>query len=314
MSNQTTVREFILLGLTDHRGLEILIFLLLLSIYLLTIIGNVAIITITLVDHHLCTPMYFFLRHVAFLDIGYTTTIIPKALANMALGKRTISLHGCFMQLFLYFGLGTTVFFLLAVMAFDRYLAICKPLHYSSIMNGQICSLLVLCCWIGGFLVILGPTMPLFQMPFCGPNIIDHFFCDNGPLIKLVCADTALLELTDSLTGTLSLIGTLVVNLVSYIHIISSVMRIPSTTGRQKAFSTFSSHITVVSITYGSCIFLYVKPKETGKLEFGKLVAVLNTIISPLLVPFVYCLRNKQVKDALRGAFRQGVAFCRNSK
>ncbi|XP_054850372.1 olfactory receptor 49-like [Eublepharis macularius] len=313
MSNQTTMREFILLGLTDHRGLEIFIFLLLFSTYLLTVMGNVVIITITLVDHHLYTPMYFFLRHVAFVDIGYTTTIIPNTLINMALGQRTITLPGCFMQFFLYFGLGTTALFLLAVMAFDRYLAICKPLHYSSIMNGQICSLLVLCCWIGGFLVILGPTMPLFQMPFCGPNIINHFFCDNGPLIKLVCADTTLLELIDFIIAALCLIGTLLVNLVSYIHIISSIMRIPSTTGRQKTFSTCSSHLIVVSITYGSCIFMYVMPNNTSKLEFGKLVAVLNTIVSPLLVPFVYCLRNKQVKDALRGVFRQGVEFWKNS-
>ncbi|XP_054850369.1 olfactory receptor 6C74-like [Eublepharis macularius] len=310
MSNQTTVREFVLLGLSDDPGLEILILLLLFSTYLMTVMGNAVIITITLVDHRLYTPMYFFLRHVAFVDIGYTTTILPNTLINMALGQRTISLPGCFMQFFMHFGLGSTASYLLALMAFDRYLAICKPLHYSSIMNGQICSLLVLCCWIVGFLIVL-PCPLVFPpaMPFCGPNIIDHFFCDNEPLIKLVCADTALLERIDFIIAALTLTGTLLVNLVSYIHIISSVMRIPSTTGRQKTFSTCSSHLIVVSITYGSCIFLYVKPNNTSKFDFGKLVAVLNTIVSPLLIPFVFCLRNKQVKDALKGAFRQGVVF-----
>ncbi|XP_015270258.1 PREDICTED: olfactory receptor 49-like [Gekko japonicus] len=311
MTNGTRVEEFILLGLTDDPNLEILIFLLLFSTYLLTIMGNVLIIAITLVDHHLYTPMYFFLRHVAFVEIGYTTTIIPKTLANMAKGHKTISVIGCFTQSYLYFSLGTTEFFLLAVMSVDRYVAVCNPLRYSTIINGQICPLLVLCCWVAGFLLILGPAATLFQMPFCGSNIINHFFCDNGPLLKLVCADTNLLELVSFLSAILSLIGTLAINLVSYVHIISSVLHIPSTAGRQKTFSTCSSHITVVSITYGSCIFLYVKPKGTSRLDFSKSVAVLNTVISPLLIPFIYCLRNKQVKTALIGAFRQGLVLCK---
>ncbi|XP_054849520.1 olfactory receptor 49-like [Eublepharis macularius] len=311
MTNQTMMGEFILLGLTDQHKLEILIFLLLFSIYLLTIMGNLVIIAITLFDHHLCTPMYFFLRHVAFVEIAYTTTIIPKALANMVTGHKTISLSGCFTQTFLYFGLGTTEFFLLAVMSVDRYVAVCNPLRYSTIMNTRICSLLVRCSWVAGFLLILGPAATLFQMSFCGPNVINHFFCDSGPLIKLACVDTSLLELMDFLIAMLSLIGTLAVNLVSYIHIIYSIMHIPSTAGRQKAFSTCSSHITVVSITYGSCIFMYVKPKGISRLDFSKSVAVLNTVVAPLLIPFIYCLRNKQVKDALSGVFRQGVVLCK---
>ncbi|XP_066486626.1 olfactory receptor 6E1-like [Tiliqua scincoides] len=305
IKNCTTEGNFILLGFTNNHQLKIILFLLLFCTYLLTIMGNMVIIIITLVDPHLDTPMYFFLRHFAFLEIGFTNTIIPKTLANMALGQKTISLPGCFTQAFLYFVLATTEFFLLAVMSFDRYVAICNPLRYSTIMNGQICSLLVLCSWVWGLLLIVGPAVALFQMPFCGPNIINHFFCDSGPLIKLASADTSLLELIDFPIATFSVLGTLAVNVVSYINIVTTIMRIPSATGRKKAFSTCAFHIIVVSITYGSCIFLYIKPLGTSHLDFRKPVAVLNTIVSPLLNPFIYCLRNKQVHDALRTLFRK---------
>ncbi|XP_063158864.1 olfactory receptor 6E1-like, partial [Candoia aspera] len=184
---------------------------------------NTLIIIITLLNTQLYSPMYFFLRHVAWVEIGYTTTIVPKTLAIRATGRKSISLAGCFMQTLHYFVLGTTVFLLLATMSVDQYIAICNPLHYSTIMNGQICSLLVL---IGGVSLILVPSIVLFQMPFCGPNIINHFFCDNGPLIKLACVDTSLLERIDFVTATLSLLGTLSVNIVSYVKIISTILRI----------------------------------------------------------------------------------------
>ncbi|XP_015270257.1 PREDICTED: olfactory receptor 49-like [Gekko japonicus] len=311
--NSTTVREFILLGFTQNRKLEIFIFLIILWTYILTIMGNMVIIVITLVDHHLYTPMYFFLRHFAILEIGFTTSIIPKTLANMARGHKRISISGCFSQSFLYFVFGTTEFLLLAVMSVDRYMAICNPLRYSTIMHSQVCSLLVLCSWLGGFLLILGPAVALFQMPFCGPNTINHFFCDNGPLIKLACIDTSLLELLDFLIATISVIGTLTVTIVSYVNIVSSILRIPSSTGRQKAFSTCASHITVVSLTYGSCIFMYIKPQGNGEVNFSKPVAILNVVISPFLNPFIYCLRNKQVQDALRTLCRRGVEFRKKS-
>ncbi|XP_060111813.1 olfactory receptor 6E1-like [Heteronotia binoei] len=298
--NSTMVKEFILLGFTDNRKLEIFLFLVLFGMYILTIMGNLAIIVITSVDRHLYTPMYFFLRHFAILEIGFTTSIIPNTLANMAMGHKRISISGCFSQSFLYFVFGTTEFFLLAVMSVDRYVAICNPLRYSTIMHGQVCSLLVLCSWLGGFLLILGPAVALFLMPFCGPNTINHFFCDSGPLIKLACIDTSLLELMDFLIATISLIGTLTVTIVSYVNIVSSILHISSSTGRQKAFSTCASHITVVSITYGSCIFMYIKPQGNSKFNFSKSVAILNVVVSPFLNPFIYCLRNKQVQDALR--------------
>ncbi|XP_007445231.1 olfactory receptor 49-like [Python bivittatus] len=309
MANRTTVREFILLGLTDNHQFEVILFLLLFGIYLLTLIGNMLIIIITLLNAQLHNPMYFFLRHVAWVEIGYTSNINPKTLANIATGSKSISVAGCKIQSFLCFVLGVTEFLLLAAMSVDRYIAICNPLHYSTIMNGRTCSLLVLSCWAGGLSLILVPAFFLFQMPFCGPNIINHFYCDSGPLLKLACGDTRLVELIDFVTAILSLLGTLSVNIVSYVKIISTILRIPSTTGRKKTFSTCTSHMTVVSLIYSSCIFMYIKPKGTSKLEFNKIVALLNTIIAPLLIPFLYCLRNRQVQDALRAEVKQWIGF-----
>ncbi|XP_015746795.1 olfactory receptor 49-like [Python bivittatus] len=309
MANRTIIREFILLGLTDNHQFDVILFLLMFGIYLLTLIGNILIIIITLLNAQLYSPMYFFLRHMAWAEIGYTCTIIPKALANIATGSKNISLVGCFIQIFLYFVLGTTEFLLLAVMSVDRYVAICNPLRYSTIMNRQICSLLVFSCWAGGLSLILVPSIPLFQMPFCGPNIINHFFCDSGPLLKLACVDTRLLELIGFLTATLSLLGTLSVNIVSYVKIISTILRIPLTTGRKKTFSTCASHMTVVSIAYSSCIFMYINPKGTNELEFNKIVALLNILVPPFLLPIAYCLRNRQLQDALRAELRQWIGF-----
>ncbi|XP_054850378.1 olfactory receptor 49-like [Eublepharis macularius] len=308
--NSTMVREFILLGFTDNHELEILIFLVLSGTYTLTIMGNMIIIVITLVDHRLYTPMYFFLRHYALLEIGLTTSIIPKALANMAMGCRSISISGCFTQLFLYFVLGTTEFFLLAVMSVDRYVAICHPLHYSTIMHRKACSLLVRGSWFASFILILGPAVALFLMPFCGPNTVNHFFCDSGPLIRLVCVDTSLLQLADFFLAILCLIGTLAITIVSYVNIISSIMHIPLNQERKKAISTCSSHIIVVSLFYGSCIFMYVRPSESEEFDFNKGVSILNTVVTPLLNPFIYTLRNKQVHEVLRDARRK--IFVRN--
>ncbi|XP_039185887.1 olfactory receptor 49-like [Crotalus tigris] len=315
MENSTTVREFILLGLTNNQQIAVGLFLILLGIYFLTLIGNMLIIIITLVNAQLCSPMYFFLRHVAWIEIGYISSIIPKTLANIATGNKSISLAGCFVQMFLHFVLGTTEFLLLATMSVDRYIAICNPLHYTTIMNEQICSLLVLCCWIGGLSLILVPAILFFQMPFCGPNnIINHFFCDNGALIKLSCVETSLLELINFVIATFSLLGTLSVNIVSYVKIISTILRIPSTTGRKKTFSTCASHMTVVSITYSSCVFIYIRPKGSSKLDYNKMMALLNTVLAPLLIPFIYCLRNRQVQDALRIELRQWIEFCKKLK
>ncbi|XP_053117220.1 olfactory receptor 49-like [Hemicordylus capensis] len=303
MENRTRIREFLLLGFTENHKLEIFLFCLILIMYLMTVTGNILIIVLTLMDFRLRTPMYFFLRNYAVLEIGYTTAAIPAALINLASGRKTISYIGCLSQSFLYFSLGTTDFFLLTVMSFDRYVAICNPLRYTAIMNERFCTLLVLISWLGGFAVIFGQTMLFIQFPFCGSNIIDHFFCDNRPLLNLLCGDTRLLELLGFILAVFSLLGTLAITIVSYLKIISTVLRIPTAAGRQKAFSTCAAHITVVSVTYGSCISMYIIPGQGDEQNFNKVVAVLNNVVCPLMTPFVYSLRNKQVQDALKDAF-----------
>ncbi|XP_026547366.1 olfactory receptor 49-like [Notechis scutatus] len=311
MTNETTVWEFILLGLTDNFPLEVTLFLLLFGIYLSTLIGNTVIIIITQMNVQLCSPMYFFLRYLAWVNIGFMSTVIPKALVNIATGSKSISLAGCFIQIFLYLVLGTTEFLLIATMSVDRYIAICNPLHYPTIMNTRICSLLVFCCLAGGLSLILVACIPLFLMPFCGPNVMNHFFCDNGPLMKLACVDTSSLEMIHFVIAVFSLLGTLSVNIVSYVKIISTILRIPSTTGRKKAFSTCASHFTMATIAYSSCLSMYIKPTSTSGLDYNKMVALLNTVISPFFVPIVYCLRNRQVQDALKAELRQRIHFAK---
>ncbi|XP_039185901.1 olfactory receptor 49-like isoform X2 [Crotalus tigris] len=258
--------------------------------------------------------MYFFLWNFSIMEIGFTTVITPPTLSHLLMGHKNVPYVGCMIQSFMYFHLGTTEFFLLAVMSYDRYLAICNPLRYPSIMQKSLCSLLVFCCWIGSFLLIIGPSVIFLQLPMCNSNILDHFFCDNTPLIQLLCGDTRLLELFGFVTAALSLLGTLTISVVSYVNIIKTILNIPSATGRKKAFSTCASHFIVVSITYGSCIFLYISPSQASKVEFGKIVAILNTIVSPLLNPFIYSLRNLQVQEALKDLLRQVAVFIKSPR
>ena len=299
--NHTTVTKFILLGLSEACELQMLLFLGLLLTYLLTLLGNLLIVVLTLMDRRLHTPMYYFLRNFAVLEIWFTSVIFPKMLTNILTGNRTISLEGCFLQCFLYFFLGTTEFFLLAVMSFDRYVAICNPLRYVTTMSKRVCVQLVLSSWITGFLLNIIPGFLTFQQPFCGSNIIDHFFCDSFPLLELICADTSLIELLGFILANVSLLGTLSVTATCYGHILHTILHIPSAKERQKAFSTCSSHITVVSLFYGSCVFMYVRSGKGSQGEDrNKVVALLNTVVTPVLNPFIYTLRNKQVKQVFR--------------
>lgn len=301
MENSTTVTEFILLGLSDACELQMLIFLGFLLTYLVILLGNLLIISITLVDRRLYTPMYYFLRNFAVLEIWFTSVIFPKMLTNIITGRKTISLLGCFLQMFLYFFLGTTEFFLLAVMSFDRYVAICNPLRYTTIMSKKVCVQLVLCSWMLGLIIILVYCSIIFQLPFCGPNIINHFFCDNFPLLELICADTSVIEFLGFVLAIFTLLGTLAVTATCYGHIIYTIMHIPSAKERKKAFSTCSSHIIVVSLFYGSCIFMYVRSGKSGQGEdHSKMVSLLNIVVTPTLNPFIYTLRNKQVKQVFR--------------
>ncbi|VTJ90723.1 Hypothetical predicted protein, partial [Marmota monax] len=310
MKNHTSATEFILLGLTDDPKLNVFIFLFLLFTYILSITGNLTISTLTLVDLHLKTPMYFFLRNFSFLETSFTRVSIPRYLVSIITGDKTISYNSCVAQVFFLILLGATEFFLLTVMSYDRYVAICKPLHYTTIMNSRICTLLVLGSWLTGFLTIFPPVIMGLQLDFCDSNIIDQFTCDSSPLFLISCTDTSLLELLAFILAILTLITTLTLVILSYVFIIKTILRIPSAEQRKKAFSTCSSHMIVVSISYGSCIFMYVKTSAKEGEALTKGIAVLNTSVAPMLNPFIYTLRNQQVKQS----FKNFVKKCLSSK
>uniref|UniRef100_A0A8C0GA88 Olfactory receptor n=1 Tax=Chelonoidis abingdonii TaxID=106734 RepID=A0A8C0GA88_CHEAB len=292
--------KFVLLGFSLSQPMELLVFMLLLAIFTLTLMGNMAIITIVYVDLHLHTPMYFFLCNLSLLEMLFVLSITPKMLVNLLSQAKAISFWGCITQCYFSFFLGTADFILIAIMSFDRYVAICHPLHYPVIMSGHVCVFLVMGCWLVGFLSPLCSLILVCQLPFCGPNVINHFFCDYAPLVQLSCIDTHFLLMIEYVLSSLVLLTSLSFTTVSYLYIIATVLQIPSATGRRKAFSTCTSHITVASIFYGSAIFLYTRPSQGRSLDLQKVVAVFNVIVSPLLNPFIYTLRNKKVKEIFK--------------
>ena len=309
MKNKTVLTEFILLGLTDVPGLQVMVFIFLFLTYLLSIIGNLTMLILTLLDSHLQTPMYFFLQNFSFLEISFTSIFIPRVLISITTGNKSISFAGCFTQYFFAIFLGVTEFYLLAAMSYDCYVAICKPLHYMTIMNSRVCIQLILCSWLGGFLIILSQIILTSQLDFCASNMLNHYYCDYGPLIEISCSDTRLLELVDFILAVVTLVLTLMLVILSYTNIIQTVLKIPSAQQRKKAFSTCSSRVFVISLSYGSCIFMYKKPSAKEGVAFNKGVAVLNTAISPLLNPFIYTLKNEQVKQAFKNVARKIVSL-----
>ncbi|XP_049640060.1 olfactory receptor 6C2-like [Suncus etruscus] len=302
-----SITTFILLGLTDDPLLQIFLSILLFLTYIFTLIGNLIIIILTLVDSHLKTPMYFFLRNFSILEIIFTTVCVPRFLYSMTTGDKSVSYNACATQLFFVILTGATEFFLLTAMSYDRYVAICKPLHYTNIMNEKVCIIFVGFCWLVGLIVITPPLSLGIQLDFCDSNLIDHFGCDAAPLLKIVCSDTQFVEQVVLIMAVLTLILTLICVVVSYTYIIKTILKLPSAQQRKKAFSTCSSHMIVVSITYGSCIFIYIKPAKEG-VALNKVVSLLNTSIIPLMNPFIYTLRNKQVKQAFRDTLKK-IAF-----
>ncbi|KAM9660111.1 LOW QUALITY PROTEIN: olfactory receptor 6M1-like [Trichechus inunguis] len=299
MQNLTTVTEFTLITFPVLQKLQISLFVVVLFTYMLTLTGNIVIISLIWADNHLQTPMHFFLSNLSVLDILYTTSVTPKLLACLLEERKTISFAGYIIQTYFFFFLGTVEFILLAVMSFDRYVAICNPLCYTIIMNSRVCLLLVLGCWVGAFLSVLVPTIVVTRLPYCNKEI-NHFFCDIAPLLQVACIDTHLTEKINFLLSALVILSSLAFTTGSYIYIISTILRIPSTQDRQKAFSTCASHITVVSIAYGSNTFVYVRPNQNYSLDFDKIAAVLITLVTSLLNPFTYSLRNEKVKKVLR--------------
>uniref|UniRef100_A0A8C0G1W1 Olfactory receptor n=1 Tax=Chelonoidis abingdonii TaxID=106734 RepID=A0A8C0G1W1_CHEAB len=304
MRNQTAITEFILLGFGDLPELQPLLFLLFLVIYVLTIAGNILIvvlnITLILAYPLLHTPMYFFLSNLSFLEICYTSVTTPKMLVNLLVELRTISYSGCIAQMCFFSLLGTAECLLLAAMAYDRFMAICHPLCYVFAMNRRVCGCLVAGSWLGGVAVALIQTALIAKVPFCGSNAIDHFFCDIVPLIQLACGDTSVNWTELLAVATFVVIIPFGMILVSYICIISTILRMPSAEGRGKAFSTCSSHLMGVFLFYGTCCMMYLSPTSSNSLGIDKLFALLYTMVTPMLNPIIYCLRNKEVKGALR--------------
>ncbi|KAM5334155.1 olfactory receptor 9S13-like [Glossophaga mutica] len=298
--NYSEVTEFILLGFRTPPKLQILLFFVFLLIYMVTVVGNVSMIIVIKMDSRLQTPMYFFLKNLSALDLCYSTVIAPKALANFLSDEKKISYNGCAAQFFFFALFVTTEGFLLAVMAFDRFSAICSPLLYPVRMSQKVCVQLVTGSYICGSINSIVQTSFTFSLHFCGENRLDHFFCDVPALIKVSCVDTFVNEIVLFILSGFIIITTTTVILVSYAYILSTVLKIPSTHGRGKTFSTCGSHIAAVSLFYGTVFFMYAQPGAISSPEQNKIVAVLYTLIIPMLNPLIYSLRNQDVKDAVK--------------
>ncbi|XP_077008223.1 olfactory receptor 6M1-like [Tamandua tetradactyla] len=305
------VTEIILIGIPTTRATGGRLFFIFLLAYLVTILGNMLIIILILVDYRLHSPMYFFLSNLSFSDILTTTCVVPKMLACFLSEKKSISFGECFAQLYFYFLSGCTEFILSAVMSYDCYVAICSPLLYPMIMTSSLCVHLVIFSWVGSFLLILPSTILKAVLPFCGPNEIDHFFCDSAPLLHLACADIRAIELLDFLSSFVLLTGSLSLTVISYVYIISTILKIPSGQGQRKAFATCASHFTTGSMGYGISIFVYVRPSQKSSLHLSKILFILSSVITPLLNPFIFSLRNETMRDALKDTLAKGQDFIR---
>ncbi|XP_069323627.1 olfactory receptor 2A12-like [Eulemur rufifrons] len=305
--NSSTITELVLLGFSNHPQAETPLFLLFSLVYLVNLFGNTAVIILVVIDSYLQTPMYFFLCHLAFLNILYTTAVVPKMLLNLLASKKVISYKLCLAQTYISLFMGAAECLILAVMALDRYVAICHPLRYLLIMNWSVCVQLAVGAWGVSFFASVVPlyiTIP----PFCGPYVIDHIFCEVPVLLHMVCGDTSLQEtmMVVGASGTLLLPFLLIV--LSYLHILVAVMRMNSAEGRRKAFSTCSSHLTVVTIYYGTGMFMYMRPKSLYSAEGDKLISLFYAVINPALNPLIYSLRNEEVKRALRRVLERSPA------
>ncbi|XP_014453240.1 olfactory receptor 10A7-like [Alligator mississippiensis] len=300
--NQTSMTEFILLGFGNVSHLRGMLFSMILLMYLMTIVGNIFIIMIIMVDCALQSPMYFFLKNLSFIEICFTLDTVPKMLVDLLAEDKSISFTGCALQMYFFFSFGCAECFILAAMAYDCHTAICNPLHYSTIMNQRFCCKVVGAIWITGAFISLLQTVWIFNMPFCGPNKVNHFFCDAPALLQLVCSDTYLYEMQIMASTLLVCLFPLTLILVSYIRIITTILRIPSSEGRRKAFSTCSSHLTVVTLFYGSGSLVYLWPKSSYSPDIKKLLSLFYTVITPMLNPIIYSLRNNEVKGALKRA------------
>uniref|UniRef100_A0A8D0YDZ1 Olfactory receptor n=1 Tax=Sus scrofa TaxID=9823 RepID=A0A8D0YDZ1_PIG len=298
--NHSFVAEFVFLGLSQDVQTQRLLFTLFLTIYLLTVLGNLLIIILIFLDPRLHTPMYFFLRNLSFADLCFSTSVVPQVLVHFLVKRKTISFSGCMAQIMVFLLVGCAECALLAVMSYDRYVAVCKPLRYAAVMTRQACLQLAVGSWASGALVSLVDTTFTFQLPYQGRNVVNHYFCEPPALLKLASADTHEAETAIAAMGVAILLAPVSLILVSYGNIISTVVQMPSGAGRLKAFSTCGSHLTVVVLFYGSGIFAYMRPNARTTKEQDKTISVFYTVVTPMLNPIIYSLRNKEVKGALR--------------
>ncbi|NXA26685.1 O1020 protein, partial [Ibidorhyncha struthersii] len=298
--NQTLLMEFLLLGLGDACELQTPLFLLCLTIYTVTMVGNILIIMLVVTDPHLHTPMYFFLVNLSSLETCYSSTILPRLLVSFLTGDRTISVQGCMAQFFFFGTFATSECYLLAAMSYDRYLAICQPLLYAGLMNWKVCLQLVAGSWVAGLLISTGITSFISRQTFCGPSAIDHFFCEEAPLLELSCSDTGMIRILIIILSFPDVVFPFLFTLASYVCIITAILRIPSSIGRHKAFSTCSSHLTMVIVFYGTLIIVYMLPRTVPLRQLNKIFSFFYTILTPLINPLIYSLRNREVKGALR--------------
>uniref|UniRef100_A0A803T3L2 Olfactory receptor n=1 Tax=Anolis carolinensis TaxID=28377 RepID=A0A803T3L2_ANOCA len=297
VQNINNVTKFVLLGLTQNDELQKIYFVVFLFFYLINVLGNLLIIVTVILSSRLNSPMYFFLSYLSFVDICYSSVTCPKMIADLLTEKKTISFIGCIAQLFGVHFFGCTEIFILTVMAYDRYIAICKPLHYTTIMTKQVCGQMVAYSWFGGLMHSLVQTLVITHLQFCGPNVIDHYFCDVHPLLQLACTDTYVAGIIVVANSGMIALSCFLILVVSYIVILVS-LRSHSSEGRRKALSTCASHITVVILFFGPCTFTYIRP--SSNFSEDKSVALFYTVITPMLNPLIYTLRNEEMKNALQ--------------
>ncbi|XP_015279629.1 PREDICTED: olfactory receptor 5AS1-like [Gekko japonicus] len=308
--NHTSFTEFILFGFTDRQDIKAALFVLFLAIYIVTLVGNIGIFVLIWISPCLNTPMYFFLNNLAFLDLSYSSAITPKMLANFLAERKTISFTGCIAQMYLFACFADAECLLLAAMAYDRYMAICNPLLYPVLMSRKLCICLVAGSYLTSSMSSLVHTCFTFHLSFCSSNVINHFFCDIPPLLALSCSNTHINEiLLFALCGSIQM-STFLVILVSYFCILCTILRIQSSEGRHKAFSTCTSHLTAVALFYGTLLFMYLRPSSSYALDTDKIISVFYTVVFPMVNPLIYSLRNKDVKDALKKILERNLCSC----
>ncbi|XP_029435403.1 olfactory receptor 10A4-like [Rhinatrema bivittatum] len=306
--NQTLVTEFILLGFSDlSLPLQHFLFSLFLILYILTVLGNALIFVILTVDPRLHSPMYFFLRNLSILEICLISTTVPKMLISLLIEDKSISILSCAIQMYFFLFLATVECFFLAAMAYDRYVAICSPLHYTTMMTKEKCSILVVALWVTGMLFSAGRTSFVFVLPFCRLNVLNHFFCDIPPVLRLACVDTYLNDQVTLVSGVLIILLPFLLILASYIFILSSIKKISSSESREKAFSTCTAHLTSVTLFYGTAMLTYLQPRSGSSVDRDRIFALFYAVVMPMLNPMIYSLRNKEVKGAVRRRFSRSM-------